>query len=239
MYLFLFDIDGTLLHPGPRPREWFGDAISKLTGHTVSLKLEDVRGSTDPLIIEHALQRLGYPRDEINDLKPRILESYVDHMVSDYLHDSAPRYLFPGVVDVLEDLSCRADVVLGLVTGNMEQVARLKLNAFGLWDFFKIGAFASDADLRIELPPIALARAESHYGDVLLPDCSVIVGDTLGDLEAGRHNGMFVVLVGHNSSSDYKVTLKAAAPDYYLDDFTENGLLSALFPPYQPTTMTT
>jgi phosphoglycolate phosphatase len=104
--------------------------------------------------------------------------------------------LAPGVERVLGDLAAREGVRLSLVTGNLEAVARLKLERAGLGGFFAAGqgGFGSDAEDRTELPPIARRRA----GDdgVGYPRArTVVVGDTPNDIACARADGVRCVAV--------------------------------------------
>jgi phosphoglycolate phosphatase-like HAD superfamily hydrolase len=84
---------------------------------------------------------------------------------------------------------------LGVLTGNLEPAAHLKLRAAGLDGFFTVGAFGSDSGVRAALPEFARARFATATGcDLRLEDC-VIIGDTALDHAAAAHNGMTCVLV--------------------------------------------
>jgi phosphoglycolate phosphatase-like HAD superfamily hydrolase len=106
-----------------------------------------------------------------------------------------PTRPLPGVADLLERLGARADVALGLLTGNVAEGARLKLGSAGLASWFGMGAFGSDHESRNALPGIALARAREHWGVEFPRDEVVVVGDTPRDVECGRLHGVRTVAV--------------------------------------------
>ena len=219
--LLLFDIDGTLISPGIRPRQWFARSIELHTGKTVELHLEDVMGSTDPLIIRSALKRLAYSGEDIEILAPLILAEYEAKMRTSYAADREPRFIHPGVEALLRKLALSDQYVCGLVTGNLESVARIKLESFALDGYFQLGAFSSDHPQRSRLPAIAMERARELTGDPVPLEKCLLLGDTLGDLEAGRSNGIPVVLVGNGHSPAYREELRSANPDLYLESFEE------------------
>ena len=61
----------------------------------------------------------------------------------------------PGIRELLPALQSRDDILLGLLTGNFEEAARIKLEHFDLWRHFRCGAFGDDAADRNELVPFA------------------------------------------------------------------------------------
>ncbi len=70
----------------------------------------------------------------------------------------------PGVRPLLDVLSARDDVHLGLLTGNYEASAQLKLQYFDLWRYFRGGAFGDDAPERNRLLPRAVAHVAQCGG---------------------------------------------------------------------------
>jgi phosphoglycolate phosphatase-like HAD superfamily hydrolase len=98
--------------------------------------------------------------------------------------------MYPGVEPLLDALEAKADVVLGLLTGNLEGGAELKLRVAGVdFDRFRVGAYGSDAADRAELPSIAARRAEPIMGHRPHGEEIVIIGDTPADVTCGRRVG--------------------------------------------------
>jgi phosphoglycolate phosphatase-like HAD superfamily hydrolase len=106
--------------------------------------------------------------------------------------DDLSAYVAPGVPDVLDALHGRDGVILGLLTGNLEPVARLKLARAGLGDYFEpgVGGFGSDHEDRTELPAIARARAGGYPRAQ-----TVIIGDTPRDIACARADGLRCIAV--------------------------------------------
>jgi phosphoglycolate phosphatase-like HAD superfamily hydrolase len=95
-----------------------------------------------------------------------------------------------GVIKLLDALEPREDVVLGLLTGNVEAGARIKLKAAGIDpDRFRVNAFGSDHENRPELPAIAQRRASEQLGLDIEGGRLVVIGDTPADIECGRTLG--------------------------------------------------
>jgi phosphoglycolate phosphatase-like HAD superfamily hydrolase len=101
-------------------------------------------------------------------------------------------YVAPGMPAVLDALVTRDGVRLGLLTGNLEPVARLKLGRAGLEHYFEpwVGGFGSDHEDRTELPAIARKRA----GGYPRAD-TVIIGDTPRDIACARADGLRCIAV--------------------------------------------
>ncbi len=216
--LILFDIDGTLISPGRMPRIWLSEAINEISEREQHLVLDDVAGKTDTLIIETALRKLGVQEPEIPALIYPIIDCYLEKLNARYTTDPTPKFVFPGARELLEGLSDRDDVLLGLVTGNTPGSARIKLSHFGLWSYFRFGAYATDSKHRNDLPKIALELANQLDGAHYQAEACVIIGDTLNDLEAARVNHMRSLIVGHHP--DWRAALRAGNPDLYVEDFT-------------------
>ncbi len=124
--------------------------------------------------------------------------------------DDLSAYVAPGVPDVLDALHGRDGVILGLLTGNLEPVARLKLARAGLGDYFApgVGGFGSDHEDRTELPAIARARAGGFPREQ-----TVIIGDTPRDIACARADDLRCVAVATGPFS----AAQLAAADVVLD----------------------
>jgi phosphoglycolate phosphatase-like HAD superfamily hydrolase len=131
-----------------------------------------------------------------------------------------------GAPELVERLSARDEFAQGVVTGNFEATARIKLQAAGLACRLNFGAYASDSSHRPDLPVIAKQRWEMSAGRPISAERCVIVGDTPKDLEAARANGMKCVLVG---TGRYPVEdLRYYSPDACVADLTDTAEITDL-----------
>jgi phosphoglycolate phosphatase-like HAD superfamily hydrolase len=122
--------------------------------------------------------------------------------------------LLPGVGELLDSLAARDDIALGLLTGNWEQGGRIKIGRFDLNPYFPFGSFGDDAFDRNDLPPIALERAcETHGCDFTERD-TVIVGDSLMDVECARAHGIRCLAVATGKTDP--ALLAAENPEWLL-----------------------
>jgi phosphoglycolate phosphatase-like HAD superfamily hydrolase len=214
MRLFLFDIDGTLVHVNGRGREAVNEALSSLTNRPISLKEVPFSGRTDPAIIEAVLAHNDLPTTD--SMIEKVTSTYVETMRGALR--PADVEVLPGVSPLLPHLHDQSDTHLGLVTGNVEPIAYEKLDAQGLADYFPVGAFGSDHAERNRLPAFATRRATDHAGHSFRPDeHTIIVGDTPHDIECARAAGARVVAVGTGNYD--RDELSRHDPDLLLDTF--------------------
>jgi phosphoglycolate phosphatase len=197
--LLLFDIDGTLVSGATDAhRDAMHEALHAVHGVDATLVMGRPlapAGRTDPEIARAILLDAGISAERIDDRADDVREhccrAYV-RLCPEDLSDT----VLPGVATVLERLSARPEAKLGLLTGNYEVVARLKLARAGLGRQFPggQGAFGSDAEDRAALPAIARRRA----GVVGIPHPrpqTIVIGDTPRDIACARADDVRCVAV--------------------------------------------
>ena len=195
--LLLFDIDGTLLiKAADDHRDAIHAAIRRVYHVREPEKARvEAAGRTDPQIARAIVLQLGLSaerfEDGMTDLKRVAAEEYAHRCREDL-----SRHLAPGAQDVLDGLAARDDVVLSLVTGNLEAIARVKLGRAGLGHHFTRGqgGFGSDAEDRTELPGIARARA-GRTGAPHPREQTVVIGDTPLDIACAHADGVRCIAV--------------------------------------------
>ena len=212
--LILFDIDGTLLTAGGAPRRAFRRALTEFFGTEGAAATDDFSGKTDPQIVYDLMTAAGFGDNHIAERIAAVFESYVAGLAVELETETGHR-LLPGVSELVSRLAEDPRVVLGLVTGNVETGARLKLNHFGLWDRFRVGAFGSDDRERDRLPPIAVERARELTGRSFVGEEVVVVGDTPADVRCARAAGAIAVAVATGPPG--RDALAASDPDFLLD----------------------
>jgi len=191
--LLLFDVDSTLVSCGSQGRRVFQQALLDVFGTAGACDAYDFSGRTDSRIALDLLTGAGLSEEEVLAGLPRLQELYLTEL-DRVLHRDGME-LLPGVLELLESLADRPDVTLGLLTGNWEAGARIKLSRFGLNRFFPFGAFGSDATDRDDLPPVALERAAEHTGQAFRPEEALIIGDSVHDVGCARAHGIPVLAV--------------------------------------------
>lgn len=213
--LVLVDIDGTLIAPGMTPRRALAQAIADFTGQTITFRVEQLAGNTDPLIVSNALEQLGIPPDKRDGLAGKILWRYLKLLIEQY-PAAEDKQVFPGARELITYL-LQQPVRLGLITGNLLLGAYTKLRVFGLWDCFSFGVFGDDSYYRTELPPIALKRAAEMFGEEYHPQDVLIIGDTVNDVLCAHQNGMVSVIVLRRE--EWRAAITTAQPELLVSSF--------------------
>jgi phosphoglycolate phosphatase len=191
--LLLFDIDGTLLGGATEAhRDALYEALSAVHGIDPTQLPNPLRpaGRTDPEIMRATLLAAGISAQRIDERADAVREECC-RAYARLCPDDLTATVLPGVRDLLEWLSPRQDVTLGLLTGNYEPVARLKLSRAGLAQHFPTGqgAFGSDAEDRAALPAIARRRA-GRLGEPHPRGDTIVIGDTPRDVACARADGL-------------------------------------------------
>ena len=217
MKLLLFDIDGTLLTTNGIGRRALEAGLGAACGRPVSTEGVSFSGRTDPAIVGEALRRSGFSEAEAQALAPAVFAAYTEQFRAALRAEDVE--VLPGVAALLDRLATETDVVLGLLTGNLEATAHLKLDRAGLGGRFGFGAFGSDHLDRNALGPIALDRAEAATGRRFAARDVVVIGDTEHDIACSRALGARAVAVctGRFTRHD----LNPHAPDHLLDDLAD------------------
>ena len=213
MLLLLFDIDGTLLQ---RASSEHARALREAAGavHGVSLlEVDQVEyaGRTDRAIMRDLLARVGVT--EVDGHWDEVIAGAAEAYARLCPPDLSAR-VAPGMVELLEELAGRPDEFrLSLVTGNLEPIARLKLERAGLGRFFPAGqgGFGSDHEDRDRLPAIARRRASDPPWE---RSRTVVIGDTPRDIACARADRLRVAAV---ATGPFAVTELADA-DAVVDD---------------------
>ena len=214
--LILFDIDGTLLSAGRAARESILAALRAVLGWDGTADGNDFSGKTDPQILRELVEEfVGADRFQA-ELAP-VLDRYVEELRSRLRPEAVvPK---PGVPELLERLAREPNVVLGLLTGNIERGARLKLDPPGFNRYFPFGAFGDDSADRYRLPAVAVARARERTGRDFAGESVVIIGDSVHDVGCGRPLGARTVAVATGPTSAER--LAAERPNALFQDFSD------------------
>jgi phosphoglycolate phosphatase-like HAD superfamily hydrolase len=216
--LILFDIDGTLLTAGGAPRRAFRRALIEHFGTDGDESRMDFSGKTDPQIVYELMGEVGFDDDRIEQRIAALFEHYLEGLERELVGEAGHR-LHAGAAEVVASLANDPRVVLGLVTGNVERGARLKLERFDLWRRFAVGAFGSDDRDRDRLPRIAMERAGRLTGRSFTGSDTVVVGDTPADVQCARAVGALAVAVATGRPT--REDLEASRPDVLLDSLEE------------------
>ena len=213
----LFDIDGTLLDMRGAGRRSFVRTLERVFGWKDDIAYVNFAGNTDLNVL------LQVARKHRRRLGPSDLRRFFARLPVELRQTAAETRLriYPGVRRLLQRLSADPRVVLGLVTGNVEASARVKLEQFDLHNHFVLGAFGDDHADRARIARLALRRVRRHVGrGCRVGDC-FLIGDTPLDISAAHRIGATAVAVATGKFS--VADLRAAGEDHVLSNLSRTA----------------
>ncbi len=218
--LALFDIDETLIYTDGAGKRAIGRALMEKFQIDASKLTVSMSGKTDPQILYEMLALSEREPDVEGDkiLEKEMYVLYID-LLKEELAKQGRFVIHKGIPDLLHLLDDHKDVHLGLLTGNIEPGARLKLDQFDLNKFFPVGAYGSDSANRMDLPAIATQRATQHYGMQYAPNEVAIIGDSIYDVMCAKHYGAISIAV--NTGVTSRQMLEEQNPDYLFDSLED------------------
>jgi phosphoglycolate phosphatase-like HAD superfamily hydrolase len=212
MHVCLFDIDGTLIASGGAGKAALEAALASEFGITRLIEKLQLSGRTDRAIVRDILRM--HALDETPANWQRLIAGYLRHLPAS-LAASNGRVL-PGILTLLQELSRREDMLLGLLTGNIRAGAKAKLGHYGLYDYFALGGYGDEHFDRDDVAREALAEVRRHLNGEHAPDRIWVVGDTPLDIACARAIGARAVAVatGWHTAEE----LESHRPDLLLTD---------------------
>ena len=212
----LWDIDQTLLSTGGAGAVAWQRAFEELYGVEANIEEHTRSGMTDPeiteIIFEEVIGRKGSDEEHA-----AVVAKYLEYM-PEAVGESPGYEVKPGIAEILPRLA-EAGIAQGLVTGNVEPAARIKLARGDLDKYFTFGGYGSDARDRTELTKKGIERGGEAAGAPLDLAATIAVGDTPRDVAAGHGAGIRVVGVATGSYS--LAEQQEAGADWAIEDVTK------------------
>ena len=217
MKMFLFDIDGTLLHTGGAGRIAFERAFKTVFNIPEAWGQTRPDGKTDPIIFQEIAARVLKRRLKSREYR-ELCSLYTEYFEEEIKNPPSFR-LMPSVVKLLQELSRQKDCLLGVATGNFEKAAWAKLRRGGIDSFFSFGGFGSDSSDRPGLTRKALARRRKIAGKRIPANSVCLIGDTAFDILAGKQLGLKTVAVATGKFP--RRELKDSDPDHLIENLAK------------------
>lgn len=220
MRALLFDLDGTLTRSGGAGSRALGKALHTRPQAVAELRKMRLDGMTDRAIARALLAAEGDQAIPMEERMRAIAGHEIDAVLERYLHalaEECGRQVYvaqPGIPALIARLQSRAEVLLGLCTGNLARGAELKLTSAGLWGAFRFGGYGSDAEPRPDIVRAAWKRAR----DLGATD-ALVIGDTPRDVLAAHEAGLPACGVATGRWSVQQLAEHGA--EILLQDFTD------------------
>ena len=220
--LVLWDIDHTLTENHGVNKETYAYAFELLTGHRAEIEAQ-TDGRTEPEIMLNMLLAHGIkPTPSHFESMPDVLEAATIAKAADLRERG---HELPGARDALAALQAAPGIIQSVLSGNIKPNAITKLSVFGLDSYidFEVGGYGSDDHAREKLVSFARDRAAAKYGVQLGKTNTVLIGDTLRDVRAGRNGGAHVV--GVATGPDTMDALRSEGADIVLRDLRDTRVV--------------
>ena len=218
--LVLFDIDNTLLVGNRAHWTAYQNAFKKVFDVILPEDFPPWSGYTELKIIYSLMDMYHIERDEEK------ANEIVGVMIDEFLkQDQTGTRILPGVERLLYELKDDEDMIIGLVTGNIEDIAYSKLKHLKIDEYFVLGGFGEISEIRSDLVHDAIRKAEGRFGKIDKKDV-FIIGDTIHDIRAAKEAGVKVIAVatGHQNLSE----LKGYDPDFLFESLDDEKVLEVI-----------
>jgi len=211
--LILFDIDGTLIRGSKAHHDSFSAAFKKVFGVDIEIEGINPAGKTDRRIIFEALKKKGIKRKDIEKNFNKIRKVMVDYFKRNLKHDPYLK-LIPNSKKLVRELA--KGNILGIITGNLREIAELKLKKVGLLKYFKVIGSGENSENRNYVLKKTIELAEKKFKTKFSKDQIFIIGDTPKDIEGKKFGRVIAVCTGPYK---HKI-LKKYKPDFIFKDFS-------------------
>ncbi len=221
MNVLFFDIDGTLIATRGSGLKALRLAFAEVFGLPATERIS-AAGRTDRAIARDIF--LARSVEDSQENYRRFMAAYPRHLA-----EQLPQFdgfVLPGVIALLEQLAARNDVALGLLTGNTQDGARIKLEHFGIYRHFAFGGYGDLHTDRGDVAKVALRAARAAVNHDIQLDRVWVIGDTPFDIRCAREISAKAAAVA--TGFHQKGELASENPDLLLDDLLQGERLVRL-----------
>ena len=215
--ILLFDIDGTLVSTGGAGAVAWRQAFEELHGIPADIGEFTEAGMTDPDVGAKTFEAVLHREPTPHELA-QLIQRRLEHL-PDAVADSEGYRVLPGVPERLKQLS-RDGHLLGIITGNGDGAAHIKLERGDLNRWFTFGAYASAGLARPDIVREAVQRGEAMLGQDV-PNAEIyVIGDTPLDIQAAHAADCTAIAV---ATGRYDVAaLEEAGADHVLESLEDD-----------------
>src|SRR5215207_5223735 len=184
--ILLFDIDGTLVTTGGAGAVAWRRAFEDLHGIPADIGQFTDAGMPDPDVGARTPEAAPHRKPSPVELA-QVIQRRLEHLPEAVAESEGYRVL-PGVPERLRQLS-REGHLLGLITGNGDGAAFIKLARGDLMHWFTFGGYAIAGIDRPGIVREAIRRGEAMLGEDVPNERIYVIGDTPLDISAAHAAG--------------------------------------------------
>lgn len=210
MKLIIFDLDQTLVDLISVHDAAVRELFKTYFGVDAGLREIDFAGKSLTENIAELARLKGIAENNFAEKSKFLLQNY-ERIFLAKIPPDASRYILPGVIPLLEELSKTSNFVV-LYTGDSPGITQCVLRVSGLDKYFKFSVYGTEANSRVELAKMAIQKAEQLTGNKFEGKNVVIIGDSVRDVECGKQLNALTIAVATGSHS--KEELMSRKPDY-------------------------
>lgn len=225
MKLVIFDLDQTLVDFIEVHDRATRELFQRCFGTDARLTEIDFAGrSLEDNFLDLAMLK-GISRDTFERVGKEVLRNY-DSVFCQGMPKYGVDYVLPGARRLLEALSMTDNLVV-LYTGDSPRIVDCVFAATGLGKYFRFAVYGTEAESRVGMVGLALERADRQTGRKFRDKDIVIIGDSVRDIECGKHFNAVTIAVATGFHSEER--LAKVEPDYLFRDLTDyERLLEAI-----------
>lgn len=197
-YLFLFDIDGTILETNGGGKKALLSAIEEIFDIKADYS-ESFAGGIDYIFFKNYYNKFN----KILDFHKTWLEfkkKYSDNLRNS---DKEKWRVFTNTQETIEFLYKYSNI--GLATGNTIEGSYIKLETFNLNNFFITGGFGEEVETREEIVKNAILNSEKAFNRKFDKDKIFLFGDTEKDILSAINNDITPILIDHKEKNHDKI----------------------------------
>ena len=229
--LALFDIDGTLVSTTKESIDQWRIRVVEVFKYVYDkdlapdFDLARVNGKVERRYFREIAEMLGVTKETFEEKFPQAAEYFHELLTT---HINNKNITFTRITEAWElvhRLQKQSDVDLGLVTGNIEKNAWLKLKSAEFHEPFAIGGFGDHVEDRGDLVIEAIKKAEQHFGRRYDKRDIVVIGDTVHDIASAKKAGVVSVGVATGVTESFEA-LVAAGGDIVVNTLIDEAVLT-------------
>lgn len=231
--LLLFDIDGTLVKATNKGVESWKMRLHKTfsevfgTRNEVEINTHDFNGMVDKKMLRGVAQKYDISQKEVDKQFEEVKKIFHRHLKSAVDNKHIEYFPIAEAMTLVQKIAKLSHIHYGVLTGNIEPNAWVKLKSAGVEKHFSFGAFGDSVDERADLVKLAIDTARTHFKTHFPSEEIIVIGDTTHDISAGKAHGTKTIGVS-TGITNTREQLKNAGADIAVESLMDETVLRFL-----------